>query len=67
MFAINDLIIPYSLSDTDAGPPAYYGFVKTDGKWRIVKEDSGVWSHVEGVNNYSTNWTNRASLTYTAY
>ncbi len=49
----------------DASSPAYYGFLKKNGYWYIMKEDStGAYRYSKGTSSFSTNWTNRASLTY---
>ncbi len=49
----------------DASLPAYYGFLRKTGAWYIMKEDSaGAYRYSKGTTAFSTNWTNRASLTY---
>lgn len=52
----------------------YYGYTDNRGAWYIKKMDtSGIGSTGKSIRfafgqaNYSTNWTNRASLTYTAW
>lgn len=56
----------YNVSQIDdAALPSYYGFVHKSGAWYISKEDSnGAYRYAAGASNFSTNWTNRASLTY---
>ncbi len=56
----------YEINDVDdASIPSYYGFVDKDGNWYITKEDTdGSFRYARGSVDYSTNWTNRASLTY---
>ncbi len=55
----------YKISQIDDASPAYYGFVNKAGAWFILKEDSsGNYRYTKGASNFSTNWTNRASLTY---
>lgn len=55
----------YKISQIDDSSPAYYGFVRKDGAWFIMKEDSsGNYRYAKGTSSFSTNWTNRASLTY---
>jgi len=56
----------YEITDIDdASSPAYYGFVKNTGAWYIMLEDSsGSYRYTKGTNNFATNWTNRATLTY---
>lgn len=49
----------------DSSSPIYYGYVNKDGAWFIMKEDSsGAYRYAKGSSNFSTNWTNRASLSY---
>lgn len=49
----------------DATSTAYYGYLNKDSAWYILKEDStGAYRYVKGTSSFSTNWTNRASLTY---
>ncbi len=55
----------YKISQIDDSSPAYYGFVEKAGAWFIQKEDSsGNYRYTKGSNSFSTNWTNRATLTY---
>lgn len=55
----------YKISQVDDSTPAFYGFVRKDGAWFIMKEDSaGAYRYTKGTSDFSTNWTNRASLTY---
>lgn len=64
--AIKEPTDGYKITDLDDSAPAYYGFVDKDGNWFIQKEDdtSGAYRYVKGTSSYSTNWTNRGSLTY---
>ncbi len=49
----------------DTSSPAYYGFLKKNGYWYIMKEDSaGAYRYSKGTTSFTTNWTNRAGLTY---
>ncbi len=49
----------------DTSSPSYYGFLKKNGNWYIMKEDStGAYRYSKGTSLFTTNWTNRASLTY---
>ena len=45
---------------------AYYGFLDKDGNWYIMREDitTNAYRYTRGAANYTTNWTNRATLTY---
>lgn len=55
----------YRINQLDDSSPAYYGFTDKTGAWYIMKEDSsGNYRYVKGASSFSTNWTNRASLTY---
>lgn len=55
----------YNISKIDdASSPVYYGFVNKDGAWFIMKEDEGTYLYARGDNNFSSNWNNRANLTY---
>lgn len=58
----------YKPSDADKndGATSYYGFLTASGSWYImsVNSDSTEFRYTRGSNNYTTNWTNRASLTY---
>jgi hypothetical protein len=55
----------YAITTIDsASNPAYYGFVKKDGSWYILKDDNGAYRYSKGSSDYSTNWTSRASLPY---
>ncbi len=49
----------------DTSSPSYYGFLKKNGYWYIMKEDStGAYRYSKGTTAFTANWTNRASLTY---
>lgn len=55
----------YKISQLDDSSPAFYGFVEKNGAWFIMKEDSaGNYRYTKGSTSFSTNWTNRATLTY---
>ncbi len=56
----------YKVSELDdATLPAYYGFVHKSGAWYIMKEASdGTYRYTKGNSGYSTNWTDRDTLTY---
>ena len=64
----------YKIADVDdngLGNISYYGFVDVDGGFYILKEDLSVspntYRYAVGSSNYSSNWTNRASLTYSYF
>lgn len=49
----------------DSSTPSYYGFLKKTGAWYVMKENSsGAYRYAKGSSSFSTNWSNRASLTY---
>lgn len=54
----------YKIAQLDDAVPAFYGFTNKDGAWFIMKEASGDYRYTKGSSTFSTNWTNRASLTY---
>ncbi len=55
----------YGVTEIDDSTPAYYGFVNKEGAWYITREDStGSYRYYKGTNNFSANWSGRASLTY---
>jgi hypothetical protein len=49
--------------------PEFFGFTSPVGdNWKIYKTHDGLnWYYAVGDSDYTTNWTNRASLTYAAY
>jgi hypothetical protein len=44
----------------------YYGFTRPDGSWRVLraKTDGTEYRFAVGSENFETNFTNRATLTY---
>lgn len=49
----------------DTSSPAYYGFLKKNGYWYIMREDSaGAYRYAKGTTSFTANWTDRATLTY---
>lgn len=55
----------YNISELDDSTPAYYGFTNKVGNWFVMKEDAtGSFRYCKGDAGFTTNWTNRASLTY---
>jgi|688.fasta_scaffold2202011_1 hypothetical protein len=42
----------------------YYGSIDLEGNWIIRKVTATSVTYATGAENYPTNWTNRASLTY---
>jgi hypothetical protein len=57
----------YFASDLDkTSDPKYYGFIDYRGTWFIIRENQalGQFRYAKGKTDYTTNWTNRAALTY---
>jgi hypothetical protein len=59
----------YSISELDdSSSPSYYGFVHKNGSWYISRESAtGTYRYSKGSSDFSTNWTNRASLSYNTF
>ena len=60
----------YKINDiADSTSPEYYGFEAADGAWYILKIDTtaNTYRYAKGNSSYSTNWTNRADLSYGYY
>ena len=54
-------------SDESDSTYNYYGRVRMDGSWVIQREkkaDPKEYKYALGSSNYSTNWSNKSSLTY---
>lgn len=66
-----DPLVGFQPSDIDdSGSPKYYGFVKANGSWYIMRESSGAYRYATGDKNstiYSTKWTDRGTLTYSYF
>lgn len=65
-----DPLSGYRISDRDntgAGGFNYYGYMKTDGSFYIMREEiaTGAYRYYQGaIGSYATDWTARASQTY---
>lgn len=62
--------IDFKISDTDdSADTKYFGYVDEHGGWLIMKEvtSAGTFRYAMGRSSYTTNWTNRAGLTYSYY
>ncbi len=60
------------IDDTTSSDYAWYGFVDKNGAWYIMREDlaggdAGTYLYAAGASSFSTNWTNRAILSYTTF
>ncbi len=65
-----DALDNYQPSDeTNTGGVDYYGFLDRNGNWYIQQYDynNGTIRYIRGSSDYTTNWTNRESLTYRYY
>ncbi len=51
----------YKVTDID---DSYFGYLKSDGSWYIMRESSGTYRYVKGDSDYSTAWTGRGELSY---
>ena len=61
----------YAQADIDQDGPNYFGYLTSTGAWYIVRETTtGMqinYAYSVGGSNYTTNWTNRTSLSYSTY
>ena len=48
----------------DSGSPAYYGFVKKNGSWYIMRQDSNEYFYAKGSADFTGSWNKRTTLTY---
>jgi len=57
--------------DENPGGTSYYGMIASDGSWVILREtiSSTVTTdaYAIGTSNFSSNWANRATLTYSSF
>lgn len=69
----NQVLDAYRVVDIDEGSasPRYYGYLRFDGYWFIMKAvvSSGVttYTFAKGTTSYSSNWTGRAGLSYATW
>jgi len=59
---------------SDDADVTYFGFINRRGYWYIMKRDNSdggagikTYEYIQGSSLYSTNWTNRESLTYVLF
>lgn len=60
----------YKISDLDdSGTTNYFGYVASTGGWYILayNTSTNTFRYIKGDSSYSTNWTNRSSLSYDYY
>lgn len=64
-----DILQEYQMSDQDTGEPSYFGFLRDDGAWYIVKQTTSgtsvTWRYVKGASSY--NFSNRGSESYNTF
>jgi len=64
---VDPISLHYNISDTDdAGDPAYFGFLRANGNWYILRQEVADkhYRYVQGESGYATAWTGRAALSY---
>jgi hypothetical protein len=64
-----DLLYAYVMANKDDdASPNYYGYVRADGSWYILRETisagNDTYQYAKGYSDYETNWTGRAALSY---
>lgn len=58
----------YKIAELDDGLTyTYAGYINKSGNWFILRDDGSSYRYVKGTSSFTTNWTNRASLTYDYY
>lgn len=64
-----DPLAGYHSSDIARGDPEYWGYLDKDGKWYIMEygRTAGTRRFSRGSSDYSTNFSNRANLTYSYF
>lgn len=66
----NDILSEYAISDRIVGATSYYGYLRRDGAWYIMKDvDAGSGevntTYAKGISGYS--WAGRALETYAVF
>jgi len=73
VYTLDHTLSGYVIADKDDdASPNYYGYVRADGSWYILKETvsagADTYQYAKGnPGTYETNWTNRASLSFDYY
>lgn len=58
----------YRLTELEDGVTyTYAGYLNKTGGWFILRDDGASYRYAKGSSGFTTNWTNRASLTYDYY
>ena len=60
----NNQFSDYNISELDTGSPQYFGYEKDNGAWYIQRLSDTEARYAAGTSDLTTNWTNRASLSY---
>ena len=66
----DEIFARYKLAgEDDGGTVKYYGYLSISGAWYILESDTTAktYKYAKGTSDFSTNWTNRAGLTYQFY
>lgn len=61
---VYDPLAQYKIADLDESTTSYYGFTDPDENWYILKLTATAGRYTKGSEDYTTAWTNRASLNY---
>jgi len=65
----NNPIEGYNISDQQSGTTSYYGYLRKDGAWYIMKSVLTApvtnYTYVKGASGY--NWAGRAGLSYASF
>lgn len=69
ILSVGNALSEYAIANIDGdGTPNYYGFLKSDGTYYIMKEvlsaGADIYTYTRGISDYSTAWTNRATEDY---
>ncbi len=51
----------------DTGAYTYAGYLNKTGAWFILRDDGASYRYIKGSSGFTSNWTNRVSLTYDYY
>lgn len=58
----------YRLTELEDGATyTYAGYLNKTGAWFVMRDDGSSYRYAKGDSSFTTNWTNRASLTYDYY
>jgi mannose/cellobiose epimerase-like protein (N-acyl-D-glucosamine 2-epimerase family) len=67
----NDFLNDYHIANIDSASPGYFGFLRDDGAWYIMKKTTittvDSFLYCKGVSAYATAWTGRATLSWATF